>query len=154
MRLFFYLIINLFFFMLSPSVVAGKTLLYPMQGAPISFESLKGKWVFLNYWASWCGPCLDEIPALNRFYKKNKEKQIALFAVNYDGLSHEEQKKLTRLLKIKYPTLNQDPAIALHLGDISVLPITFVFNPAGELHETLFGGQTVAHLSAYLHQNN
>ena len=50
----------------------SETVLHNLQGEDIAFSSLKGKWVFINYWASWCQPCIDEIAELNRFYEKNK----------------------------------------------------------------------------------
>ena len=61
-----------------------------LQQAPLGdnliFSSLKGKWVYINYWANWCQPCLEEIAAFNQFYDKYKNKNIAVFGVNYDGL--------------------------------------------------------------------
>lgn len=119
----------------------------------IAFSSLRGKWVFINYWASWCGPCIDEVPELNRFYTEHKNKKVALFAVNYDGLSSDEQRELAKKWHLKYPSLLNDPAAALDLGDIQVLPMTFVFNPQGELHDILYGGQTQANLNAYLNED-
>nr|WP_245614214.1 TlpA disulfide reductase family protein [Legionella massiliensis] len=112
-----------------------------VTGQIIPFDSLKGKWVLLNYWASWCQPCLDEIVELNHFYKKNKDK-VALFAVNFDLMPLPSQIALIRKYKISYPSLQFDPARALDLGDIRGVPATFVFNPDGKLSTTLYGGQT------------
>jgi len=56
------------------------------QGDNISFSSLKGKWVYIHYWANWCQPCLEEIAAFNQFYDRYQHKNIAVFGVNYDGL--------------------------------------------------------------------
>lgn len=70
-----------------------------------------------------------------------------MFAVNYDALSLDEQKKLINQLGIRYPTLSENPAGPLRLGDIRGVPVTFVFNPEGELSDTLYGGQTVRSLS-------
>ena len=114
------------------------------------FSTLKGKWVFINYWASWCHACIEEIAELNHFYEKNKENSVALFAVNYDGLSAKEQIVLAQQFGLTYPSLNKDPMHDLHLEDIQVLPVTFIFNPQGELYETLYGSQTATHLNTYL----
>lgn len=127
------------FFMTSAK---AENMLQDMSGHKISFSELKGKWVLINYWASWCHSCIDEIPELNRFYEKNKLKNVALFAVNYDAIPLHMQQKLIKQLDIRYPSLTEDPATTLQLGDIRGVPVTFVFNPEGELTDALYGGQT------------
>lgn len=119
------------------------SLLQDMSGHTFSFSDLQGKWVFINYWASWCRPCVDEIPELNRFYEENKDNNIIVFAVNYDGAPLHKQQRLIKKFEIRYPSLKADPSTALHLGDIRGVPVTFVFDPQGELKDALYGGQTV-----------
>lgn len=116
-------------------------LLQDTQGHNISFASLKGKWVLINYWAGWCTTCVEEIPEFNRFYHKHEKDRVALFAVNYDALPLDTQNNLIKQLKIHYPSLRHNPAFSLGLGDITGVPVTFVFNPQGELVNTLYGGQ-------------
>ncbi len=136
------LIICLFFV----SCVNAEAILQGIDGKKIPFSSLNGQWVLINYWASWCQPCLDEIPELNRFYKQTKANNVALFAVNYDALPVNKQKALINAFDIRYPTL-KDPATPLQLGDIKGVPVTFVFNPQGQLTNTLYGAQTVQSLN-------
>ena len=131
----------------------AETVLHGLHGEKTPFSSLAGKWVFINYWASWCGPCVDEIPQLNRFYEQNKDKNFAMFAVNYDALPVAQQELLIDQLNIHYPALKQDPAKPLNLGDINGVPVTFVFNPQGILVDTLYGGQTVRSLNKVLAAN-
>lgn len=126
-------------------------ILKDITGNTISFESLKGKWVLINYWASWCQPCLDEIAELNRFYQNSKDK-VALFAVNYDALPVASQRALIKKYHINYPSLLNDPAGILHLGNIRGVPATFVFNPQGVLSDTLYGGQTLKSLNYSISQ--
>lgn len=123
--------------------------LQDVNGHKIPFSALQGKWVLINYWASWCEPCLAEIPELNRFYEENKHKNVVLFAVNYEGLSPATQKKLIREVGIRYPSLN-DPAEVLQLGDIRGVPVTFIFNPEGQLARALYGGQSARGLKRFL----
>ena len=110
-------------------------------GQKIPFSSFKGKWVLINYWASWCQPCVDEITELNAFYKQHKDK-VVLYAVNFDGVSLEEQLYLIQRHGIQYPSLAKNPSKQLGLGGIRGVPATFVFNPEGGLQDTLYGGQT------------
>lgn len=126
--------------------LATPVLLTTLDGQQTPFTQLQGKWVLINYWASWCQPCIDEISELNRFYQQNSDK-IALFAVNYDGLPRDEQTRLLKKFRIHYPALASDPGPDLGLGDIRGVPVTFVFDPQGHLSDTLYGGQTLAHLN-------
>ncbi|HHT0594564.1 TPA: TlpA disulfide reductase family protein [Legionella anisa] len=127
--------------MTTASLGQADVLLKDTQGNSISFASLKGKWVLINYWAGWCKSCIDEIPELNRFYQKHEKDPVVLFGVNYDGLPVHKQKRLIQKFNIQYPSLVTDPALALGLGDIIGVPVTFVINPKGELVNTLYGGQ-------------
>ncbi|WP_242604536.1 TlpA disulfide reductase family protein [Legionella fairfieldensis] len=119
-----------------------------ITGQTIPFSSLKGKWVLINYWASWCQPCLDEIGELNQFNKKKKDNVI-LFAVNYDRLPLSRQLALIKKYNINYPSL-ENPGSQLQLGDIRGVPVTFIFNPEGKLTNTLYGGQTAVSLNQIL----
>ena len=127
--------------------------LQDLSGREISFADLKGKWVFINYWASWCETCLAEIPELNRFYEENKNKNIAVFAVNFDALPVHKIQGLIKKYNIRYPSLKNDPREFLNLGDISGVPVTFVFNPEGQLSDALYGGQSAENLKAVLATN-
>lgn len=132
------------------SLSHADVLLKTLTGDKINFSSLQGKWVLINYWASWCNPCLDEISELNHFYTRNKDK-VALFAVNYEGQSLRKQHYLAEKLAIGYPSLATDPARELNLGGIRGVPATFVFNPQGELSDVLYGPQTQQSLLKAIH---
>ena len=116
-----------------------------LNGNDIELSTLQGKWVFINYWASWCQPCIDEILELNKFYKYHRN-DIALFAVNYENLSPAALNQLKLQFNINYPILKKDPATILGLGDIEAVPLTFVLNPQGKLSTTLYGAQTASSL--------
>lgn len=144
MRSFISIIIGLLLFCANNTLFAAENIILQTSEGNIPFSSLKGKWVFINYWASWCHPCVDEIPVLNRFYALHKQDAIALFAVNFDGYSRHGSK-----LIIKYPQITEDPARMLDLGDVQSLPTTFVFSPNGALYDVIHGGQTMTSLNAY-----
>ncbi|MBA2651214.1 MAG: TlpA family protein disulfide reductase [Tatlockia sp.] len=149
----FNLILSLLFCLaISGYSYSAPIVLKDIRGQTINFESLKGKWVLINYWASWCQPCVDEIAELNQFYKKNKEK-AELFAVNFDLVPLPSQIALIRKYKINYPSLQYDPARVLGLGRIIGVPATFVFNPQGKLIATLYGGQTQESLNQAINKS-
>jgi len=136
----------IFLSLISLAAQASSVLLTDLHGEKKSFDSLRGRWVLINYWAGWCQPCVDEIGELNRFYQQKKDK-VSLYAVNFDGLPVSEQVALMAKLRIKYPALSEDPGPDLGLGYIRGVPVTFVFNPKGKLTDTLYGGQTLASLN-------
>ncbi|MBI2786426.1 MAG: TlpA family protein disulfide reductase [Legionella longbeachae] len=140
--------------MTTASFCQADVLLKDIKGNTISFSSLQGKWVLINYWASWCKTCVEEIPELNRFYQKYKKNSVELFAVNYDALPVYKQQKLIDKLHISYPSLSMDPAFALGLGDIVGVPVTFVINPQGKLVDRLYGGLDIKGLEETIGKKN
>ena len=120
---------------------SSEPVLETLSGKKIPFSSLSGHWVLINYWASWCQPCVEEIAVFNQLHKQ--KPKIYIFAVNYDAMQLSKQKRLTKQFHIHYPSLKHSVAKELHLGAISVVPVTFVFNPQGKLHTILYGGQTL-----------
>lgn len=152
--LYFIRLVWLSFFLLcfssSPLLAANNStnevVLKEINGQDISLKSLKGKWVFINYWAAWCQPCVEEIAALNRFFTNNKQK-VAVLAFNYDNLPVKQQLQIIKRHKITYSSLLSDPAKQLHFSPIVGLPTTFVLNPEGKLTRTLYGPQTLYSLN-------
>ncbi|HCA89931.1 MAG: thiol-disulfide oxidoreductase [Legionellaceae bacterium] len=138
-------------FFLSFGLIISSSLATPalttLQGTKISLTELKGQWVVINYWASWCAPCLAEIKALNQFYQQ-KPKNVLLFGVNFEDTSAAHQQQLTKQLHIMYPNLRDNPQTLLKLGEIKGVPVTFILNPQGQLQTTLYGPQTLKTLSS------
>ena len=74
-----------------------------LDGNKTALSSLKGKWVFINYWAGWCRTCVAEIPELNQFYQNHQNDAVVLYGVNFDAPPLSEQKNIIRQLGIQYP---------------------------------------------------
>lgn len=109
------------------------------------FSDFNGKWMIINYWATWCKPCIEEIPELNQFARDHSDK-VALFGVEYDQTQDEQLQKNIGKLGIEFPVIIHDPSALLGFKKPHALPTTFVFNPKGELHKILKGPQTEASL--------
>jgi thiol-disulfide isomerase/thioredoxin len=116
------------------------------QGRPIYLSEYHGKWMVVNYWATWCKPCLSELPELNAFYIQHANKVIVL-GVNFDALPNTEIEKFARPLQLKFPLLQKFPIEKFGVKDIPSLPATFLIDPKGHLHRTLYGPQTVDSLN-------
>jgi len=125
----------------------GKADYQTVDGASGRFADLRGRWILINYWASWCEPCIKEVPELNRF-NQQYATQAAVFAVNFDGAKGTELQQQAAKLKFALPVLLDDPAALLGYTRPEALPSTFVFGPDGKLKQVLQGEQTVASLAA------
>jgi thiol-disulfide isomerase/thioredoxin len=123
----------------------------PDPGQPHVYEQPldDGRWTVINYWATWCAPCREEIPELNRFAAAHADS-VAVYAVNFDGVTDEELRVQATELGITFPLLSTDPANLLGYARPTVLPTTLVITPAGGLSVRLIGPQTEATLEEAL----
>ena len=117
------------------------------QGHAIYLQDYKGKWILLNYWATWCKACVEEIPELNRLYQQHQD-QLVIFAVNFDA--SEEDNKFLQKHPILYPQLIKDPKKLFSFTSVNVLPATIIISPQGEVVASLTGPQTAAGLAKEL----
>ncbi len=111
------------------------------RGNGYRYEELNGKWLVVNYWATWCAPCIKEIPELNKLAEEHKDR-VLVFGVNFDQPIGEEVQAQVAKMKIEFPVYSEDPSSYLGISKPEVLPTTFVFSPDGKLHVTLVGPQT------------
>lgn len=109
------------------------------DGTVLQWESLRGHWVLVNYWAEWCKPCLEEIPELNDL---DRSSAIVVLGVNFDGIQGQELMDLGDKMGIRYGMLSEDPGPEFGWKTPVGLPATFVVDPDGKLVEARFGPQT------------
>ena len=107
-----------------------------LQGNPIELNDYKGKKVLLNYWATWCRPCIEEMPAMERLQTiLEKENYVFLFASD-QSVSKIEKFKTTRRFDLNFIKFNG----ALGDEEITALPATFIYNEVGEKVARFDGG--------------
>ncbi len=109
------------------------------DGTVLDWESLRGHWVLVNYWAEWCKPCLEEIPELNSI---DRAGAVIVLGVNFDDVRGQELIDLGRKMGIEYSMLAEDPGPKFGWKTPVALPATFIVDPDGNLVETRFGPQT------------
>lgn len=95
----------------------------------VNLESLKGKVVFINYWATWCSPCRAEMPSLKNLYADYKDKVVFLFLTS-DNKSKVE--KFYSSNKYKFPTYNPLSNLPKQISSTSI-PATFVLDKQGRV---------------------
>ena len=102
-----------------------------MSDKPVSLSDFRGKWVVVNYWATWCPPCLEEIPDLVDLYDNNRDKLVVL-GINHEEVNDEYLKEFVESHLISYPVLRAEPVPVTPLGPVLGLPTTYIISPEGE----------------------
>ena len=111
----------------------------------IEIKDFGNEWLVINYWASWCKPCIKEIPELNKLHQSRED--ITVVGVNYDGISGQELSKESSKLGIKFPNLLADPSPTLKTSRPIVLPTTMIVDKELKLRNRLIGPQTLESIS-------
>jgi thiol-disulfide isomerase/thioredoxin len=109
-----------------------------LEGETKSLSSYKGKVVFLNFWATWCGPCRVEMPSMEALYNKFSDKGLEILAVN----SGEDQATVRSFMKnegFSFPALlDLDGRVSANYG-IQAIPTTFLIDRDGMIILRLVG---------------
>ncbi len=117
------------------------------EGNKVHLDKFKGKWLIINFWATWCEPCREEIPELNQFANDNKD--INLIGIAIDDM--EAVEKFQKITPIEYLSLvsNMDGVkLSQSLGNIKgVLPFTVVINSSGETIKSFYGKVKITELN-------
>lgn len=104
----------------------------------ISLADYKGKTIILNFWATWCGPCLGELPVFKDYYTTLKDRTDIIFLSYSLDTNPEELKKVIKQYDIKWPVLTDfqgfNSKIVLDYG-VSGLPVTYLISKAGVIEK-------------------
>lgn len=103
-----------------------------LQGETVRLADLKGKVVMINFWASWCGPCRQEMPLLSELYNTYKRAGFELLGVNLDGQSGAAQRFLERT-PVTFPVLLDPKGTVAGLYQNQAMPSSYFINRKGEL---------------------
>jgi cytochrome c biogenesis protein CcmG/thiol:disulfide interchange protein DsbE len=103
------------------------------QGAPIHLSSHRGRVVVLNFWATWCGPCLAEIPLLNDLQARYGSQGVDVIGVSVDEGGWPVVAPFADKLKIAYPLALSNDEVAAAFGGLSEVPATFVIDREGRI---------------------
>jgi len=106
----------------------NKIRLKNLSGQPINLEQYKGKAIFINFWATWCKPCMQEIPSIEKAKNILQNENVIFLMASGESTEEIEAFRKTRKYDFNYVLIENSEELG-----IQVLPTTYIFNPQGEL---------------------
>ena len=119
-----------------------------LDGRPVSLTDYRGKWVIVNFWATWC-PCLEEIPELVSLHEDNSDTLVVL-GVNYEEVNTAYLREFVESHMMSYPVVRSEPVPRTALGPVMGLPTTYIISPTGERVARQEGPVTQADIEKYI----
>lgn len=101
-----------------------------LKGPPVRLSEHLGEVVVINFWATWCGPCRQEMPLLDELYGKYQLAGLILLSVNIDD-SAEPAIEMAQTLKVSYPVLFDTRKEVSRSYEVSAMPVTVLVDRAG-----------------------
>jgi peroxiredoxin len=121
-----------------PGKKAPEFTLKDVNGKSLSLSSLKGNVVLVSFWATWCPPCRDEMPSLNRLYRSTRDKGFVVVAVSTDRGASTVKDFLGKVL-VDFPVLLDSGSKVAKEFKVFSLPTTFLLNRDGIIVQKFLG---------------
>lgn len=112
-----------------------------LDGDEIKLSELRGKKVIVNFWATWCPPCIEEMPDLQSFYEKNKDNNIEILAVNLTNLDDGEEavRSFVTEYGLTFPVpLDAEGEVGTSYG-VFTIPTSYILDEEGRIFQKVVG---------------
>ncbi len=113
-----------------------------MQGKQVSLAQFRGKVVLINFWATWCPPCREEMPSMEELHRKLKDKGLVLLALNVDKEGYMAVSNFLSRLQYSFPVLLDTDAKVQNLYQVFRFPETFIVDRNGVIVEKVIGARS------------
>lgn len=128
-----------------------------LDGNKSTLADYKGKWVIVNLWATWCPPCIHEIPDLVEFHEKHHKVDAMVLGVNYEDIDPQKVKTFTESLMVNYPIVRfegKPDGRTSPFGPVKGLPTTYMISPEGKIVAARTGLVDAAMLEDFIRNYN
>ncbi|GAA0481387.1 thiol-disulfide oxidoreductase ResA [Salinibacillus aidingensis] len=121
------------------------------EGAIHLSEDLKGKGVMVNFWATYCDPCKEEMPYMQKLYPEYKEKGVEIVAVSLDATKLRIRNWIDKN-HLTFPIVHDKNGTVMEAYGVFDLPASFFINPDGTVERQVLGALTLDRLEGYLNE--
>jgi len=115
-----------------------------VNGQAVSSEQFKGKVVVVDFWATWCGPCREEIPGYIALQKKYGADKLAIVGVSLDQAGPGVVKAFMEKQGVNYQMVMGDDAAVARFGGVEAIPTTFLIDRSGQVRDRKVGSMPTA----------
>lgn len=121
--------------------LAPEFTLSDLNGKAVNLSDFKGKIVILNFWTTWCPPCIEEMPEMQRFYEKNKDHRIEIVAVNLTNFDNGQQaiESFIQDYGLTFPVLLDKDGVVRSMYEILTIPTSFILDTEGGVFQKIVG---------------
>lgn len=112
-----------------------------LSGEMQSLDAYRGKAVILNFWATWCGPCRDEMPSLEALYRRYQDRGLVVLGVSVDEEGWAPVQEFLKVIPVTFPILLDKEQKVTELYETFRIPETYFINPQGEIAAKVVGPQ-------------
>lgn len=120
-----------------------------LKGNEVSLSACRGKVIFLNFWATWCPPCRQEIPGFIEVYNGYKDRGMVIIGISLDRKSPDSILEFAEEYKINYPLVMATAKIVMDYQPGDFIPATIIIDKNGKIRERHVGYMDKATLKSY-----
>ncbi len=102
-----------------------------LQGKVISLDQYRGKWLVVNFWATWCEICRKELTDLAALHRDHQGGDIVVVGINYENIETARLQWFVGEYELPYTILKSKPVPVTPLGPVRALPTTYIIDPEG-----------------------